>query len=161
MSKKFNELYLDLDGVMFDFDGHVKRLTGKYPHELNKREMWKRINSTPNFFYDLELLPRAMELYNYVKTLKNTHNVHTRILTGLPSGANAAEQKKRAVHDFIDLNLEVIVLPSKDKVLYSKPNAILIDDREAMTSPWSKAGGFAILHTSVDETLDILKGVFE
>lgn len=158
--KKFNELFLDLDGVMFDFDGGVKKITGKLPHELDKREMWKRINSTPNFFFNLDLLPRAMEMYRYIKTLEMTHDVKTRILTGLPSMTGSADQKRRAVAQYIDQDLEVIVLPSKNKVLHAKPNAILIDDREEMTSPWSRQGGFAILHRSVDETIEILKATF-
>lgn len=158
--KKFNEIFLDLDGVMFDFDGGVKRITGKFPHELDKREMWKRINSTRDFFFNLDLLPRAMEMYRYIKTLEMTHDVKTRILTGLPSMTGSADQKRRAVAQCIDQDLEVIVLPSKDKVLHAKPNAILIDDRDEMTSPWSRAGGFAILHRSVDETIEILKATF-
>ena len=158
--KKFNEIFLDLDGVMFDFDGGVKRITGKFPHELDKREMWKRINSTRDFFFNLDLLPRAMEMYRYIKTLEMTHDVKTRILTGLPSMTGSADQKRRAVAQYIDQDLEVIVLPSKNKVLHAKPNAILIDDREEMTSPWSRQGGFAILHRSVDETIEILKATF-
>lgn len=158
--KKINEIFLDLDGVMFDFDGGVKRITGKFPHELDKREMWKRINSTRDFFFNLDLLPRAMEMYRYIKTLEMTHDVKTRILTGLPSMTGSADQKRRAVAQYIDQDLEVIVLPSKNKVLHAKPNAILIDDREEMTSPWSRQGGFAILHRSVDETIEILKATF-
>lgn len=152
---KINSIWLDLDGVHADFEGGVKKLTGGFPHQIEKRQMWKAIAGSKTFFEDLDLLPDALELFNYVKAT----NVHVKVLTGLPSSNDGAGQKKRWVAKMLCDRIDVIVLPSKQKYLHAGPGKILIDDRIDMISAWCEAGGIGILHTNTESTILQLKAL--
>lgn len=149
------EIDLDLDGVFADFDGGILKITGKLPHELEKRDMWKAVARNKTFFEDLELLPDAMDLWNYVSKLPVT----LRVLTGLPTVNDGAGQKKRWVAKTLSDKIEVNVCRSKDKYLFAKPGRLLIDDRTKMVEPYRDAGGLAILHRSTVETIGHLQAL--
>jgi hypothetical protein len=153
---KIIEINLDLDGVMFDFVYGVQTLTGGWPHEIPKRDMWKAIAKHKTFFEDLLLLPDALELFSYVNAIPN---IKKRILTGLPTINDGANQKRRSVARHLCDKIEVIVLPSKDKKIHSGPGKVLIDDRQDMIGPWCEAGGIGILHTSAETSIAALKAL--
>lgn len=151
------KVWVDLDGVLVDFDRGVKDLTGYYPSEIKKKDMWDAIksakdeNGEPNFFRDLHWMPDGKELWN---TIKHFHPI---ILTGLPTKGNGKQQKQQWCKNHLGSNVPVIVVPSKDKHLFAKPNYILIDDRNDNIEAWRKAGGIGILHRSTKQTLEKLK----
>lgn len=151
---KYSEFFLDLDGVMANFDAGVKALTGGLPHEIHKRDMWKAIARHKTFFEDLELTHDALELYAF---LTGTGKPIT-ILTGLPTMNDGAEQKRRWVKKHFG-DVPCIVLPSKDKRLHAAPDRILIDDRHDMINGWLEAKGHAILHTSTESTIQQLSAI--
>jgi hypothetical protein len=151
MNYHFYQLFLDLDGVLADFDSGFFKMAGKKPHDLPKRDMWKAIAANKTFFEDLDLMPDGLELWNYVEK----HN--PKILTGLPTVNDGANQKKRWVAKTISQTTEVLVVASKEKFLHSGYGKILIDDRQDMITPWIAAGGIGILHTSTKNTIDILQ----
>jgi hypothetical protein len=152
---KIIEINLDLDGVHADFEKGVLVAAGGLPHEITKKEMWKAIGRSKTFFEDLDLMPDALELFQYVMST----GVPTRVLTGLPSMNDGAEQKKRWVAKMLSETIEVIVLPSKNKWHYSGEGKVLIDDRQDMITPWVQAGGIGILHRSAVETIGQLKAL--
>ena len=47
------KLFLDLDGVLVDFDAGVVRATGRPPHALDVRTMWSRLARARGFFEHL------------------------------------------------------------------------------------------------------------
>lgn len=151
------KIWVDLDGVLVAFDEGVKKLTGRYPSELKKKDMWNAIYSAkdkdgkPNFFRDLDWMPDGKELWNAVKPYNPT------ILTGLPTGGNGKQQKIEWCEKHLGPNVPVVVVPSKDKHLYAKPGYILIDDRNDNIEAWKKAGGIGILHRSTKQTLKELE----
>jgi hypothetical protein len=158
---KIVEIKFDLDGVMADFDGGVLKLTGALPHEIGKKEMWKAIARAKTFFEDLEFMPDAMELWNYVHDhpLVKSGKIKTGVLTGLPTMNDGANQKRRWVAKKINEHVPVIVLPSKEKRLHAAPGVVLIDDRNDMIGPFVEAGGIGILHRSAVETIGQLKAL--
>jgi hypothetical protein len=153
---KLTEIFIDLDGVHADFELGIKKITGKLPHELPKRDMWKAVAKAKTFFEDLELMPDAKELFEYVSNIPNTHR---RVLTGMPTVNDGAGQKRRWVAKHLCNKIEVIVLASKDKHLHSGEGKILIDDRQDMITAWQAAGGIGILHTSAKTTIIELKSL--
>lgn len=143
-------IYLDLDGVMAHFDNGVKRITGKLPHELRKRDMWMAVKNDKTFFENLEYMPDALELWDYLNSLKNINLV---ILTGLPGSNDGENQKRRWVAKMLSPTIDVIVLPSANKYLHSGPRKVLIDDMTRNIESWVDAGGHGILHTSAKSTI--------
>jgi hypothetical protein len=51
---------------------------------------------------------------------------------------------------------QLILRSAKHKKDFAEPNAILIDDRKDNIDGWIDAGGIGILHTSAEETIEIL-----
>jgi len=156
MKTPITRIYHDLDGVHADFEAGVKAITGGFPHQIEKRHMWKAINRKGDFFESLKPLSDSRELFEFTSTLK----VEQLVLTGMPTIKDGAGQKTRWAHRYLRDDLEVIVLPSKQKYLHAAPGRILIDDRIDMISAWSEAGGIGILHTSAESTIAQLKPFF-
>jgi hypothetical protein len=74
------KLFLDLDGVLADFDRGVETLLGRNPHELPPPRMWSALAKAPEFYGTLEMMHDAQRLWDFCKPFRPT------ILTGLPRG---------------------------------------------------------------------------
>ncbi len=146
-------IYLDMDGVIADFDGYFEHLFGVLPRQIPATERWKKVNSTPNYWADLPKIPEADTLINYLNKYGFT------ILTGVPvSGCEKAKNEKRIwLKNRYGIETDVICCFSRDKAKYCRLGDILIDDWSPNIERWIKAGGIGILHTSIENTLEQLK----
>ena len=95
------KLFLDLDGVLADFDAAILRLCGRHPDELPPQVMWGAVKAHPNFFGTLAMMKDAMLLWEHAKPYNPT------ILTGSPRGERyrlidtlRAGATKRIVQEF-------------------------------------------------------------
>ncbi|PGH53877.1 hypothetical protein CRT60_28990 [Azospirillum palustre] len=145
-------LFLDLDGVLADFDRGVVAVTGKRPEQLAMKEMWRALSRHADFFGTLEFMHDAQELWSFCAPHRPT------ILTGLPLGSWAPEQKTRWVARMLGADVPVITCMARDKARYATPDAILVDDRDKAREPWEAAGGRFILHrTAADSIAELAK----
>jgi hypothetical protein len=147
------QIFLDLDGVLADFDRGVLELTGKRPEELPPARMWSAIARHEDFFGTLALMEEAHRLWEFCAP----HG--PKILTGLPRGKWAAPQKHRWVAKMLGADVEVITCQSSHKYRWSGPGHLLVDDRASLQLPWEEAGGHFILHRSVEHTLEQLEAM--
>ncbi|WP_260482217.1 5' nucleotidase, NT5C type [Sphingomicrobium flavum] len=151
-------LFLDVDGVLADFDGGVRDLLGMGPDEYEARHgrgsFWKHLARADGFYANLDLLPGAMAMVDAVRHLQPT------LLTGLPMGDWAAPQKRRwADRHFPDL--KIITCMARDKWKYAAPGDVLVDDMVKARAPWKeRASGVFIHHRSPEETLAELSKYF-
>ena len=165
IAKEKYELFLDIDGVFADFEKGVEKLTGQ-PHEETKydtdpkykKAMWAAVNKYREeggeLWYELELLPDAMELWDYAKKYNPTFLT----ATGVTARAKTMEEKGRWLDEKFGKDIPRIMVPSAgDKHKHAKKNRILIDDKKKALDPWIKAGGIGILHTSASDTIKQLK----
>lgn len=152
-------IFCDLDGVMADFDKGVKQVTGKAPHEQPLGHMWKALARHGDFYYSLDFMPDANQLWSFIKP----HNPI--ILSGLPMGKWAPGQKKRWVGDNLGWDIPVVLGWARDKPqdamkylgAQSLEGCILVDDRKKALGPWEAAGGTFVLHTSAANSIRRLK----
>jgi hypothetical protein len=148
----FDGFFLDLDGVYADFDGRFFKLTGKWPYQVEKKQMWKIINADDRYFASLEMMEDAHHLWEYTKQFMPT------FLTGLPSKQGGKEQKENWVAEKFGSEWKVIVLPKRDKQLHSGPNRVLIDDTIVNIQQWTEKGGHGVHHRGdVWETIDYIE----
>ena len=149
------KLFLDLDGVLADFDHGVEEITGQRPDELSTKEMWKALAGHPDFFGTLEMMEDAQHLWDYCKPHDPT------ILTGLPRGDWAEDQKRRWVANMLGRDVEVITCWSREKHKWSGPGHVLVDDRRSIKEPWEQKGGVFILHRDAERTIEELEELIE
>jgi hypothetical protein len=147
------KLYLDLDGVLADFDAGVVALTGKRPGAQSARAMWRQIARAPAFFATLAFTRDGEELWAFCRPLRPT------ILTGLPMGGWAAPQKRRWVAAKLGADVPVITGMARDKPLHSGPGRVLVDDRPGPREGWERRGGVFILHEDARRTIAALRAL--
>jgi len=155
-------IFVDLDGVLANFFKGVKTLVPdyteeKYEHDKKyKNKVWDIINkhgqSGGELWYDLEMLPDAHELWNYIKPY------HPAILTASGTSVKSVgEQKRRWVKKHLGDPVVHVVERAQDKQKFAGKTHILIDDKRKALDPWISAGGVGILHTSAANTIKELK----
>ena len=145
------KLFLDLDGVLADFDRGVEAVTGKRPDQQHIRQMWKALAREPDFYGTLDMMHDAQVLWEFCGPYRPT------ILTGLPLGDWAPEQKRRWVAAMLGADVPVITCMTREKHRFSGPGHVLVDDRAGTRDPWEAAGGIFILHTQAARSIAELK----
>jgi hypothetical protein len=145
------KLFLDLDGVLADFDAGVHAVTGRRPEELPLKTMWAALSRAPAFFETLRFMVDAEALWAFCAP----H--HPTILTGLPLGKWAPEQKKRWVARMLGAHVPVITCMSREKPRWSGPGSVLVDDRESACEGWEKRGGIFVHHVSAEQSIAALR----
>lgn len=155
-------VYVDLDGVLADFDKYYEEQFGLKPTEsADEGEFWHRVNlyrakTHKGWFSLLPKMPDAKVLWNYLS--KNTNFIPL-TATGLTRDLSV-EEKTRWLYAYFGYTGPIFFVQSgKDKARFANPNAVLIDDRAKAIDPWITAGGIGILHKSAEETIKILAGL--
>ena len=160
-------IYLDMDGVLADFERGVKELCGMEPLSQNGKRrdpkqddlMWERIRETEHFYDRLELMPGAKEMFDRIR---EKYGDRCEILTGIPReerGIVTAEQDKRTwtrrmLSDTVKVNT---VLRKQKRDYCTGPESVLIDDREKTIREWRELGGTGILYVNAEETIKKLE----
>jgi hypothetical protein len=145
------KLFLDLDGVLADFDRGVEALLHRRPDQLPLGLMWATLAKAPEFYATLEMMADAQALWDFCKPFK------PKILTGLPRGTWAEPQKRKWVANMLGRDVEVITTMSRDKHKFSGRGHVLVDDRLKLREAWEAAGGAFIHHISAERTIEQLR----
>lgn len=148
------QLFLDLDGVLADFERGVletlKMPAHAYQERYGQGGFWKKLAAAPDFYNTLELMPDGMELMEAVR------HVDPIILTGLPIGKWAEPQKRAWVERHFP-GVEVITTQARYKSKYCSPGDVLVDDRDQYAEAWEAAGGIFIHHTDTASSIKALR----
>jgi hypothetical protein len=165
------DLYLDLDGVLADFDAGLRRLGHATDPGMNrsreemdtdararKDALYAAIAGTP-FFRELPPTPDAHRLWTAVRHLDPV------ILTAVPRFDDPAHFAEAGDHKhaWVCATFEPIprtrfvATTSRDKPRFMNPASprpqVLIDDRSKNVEAWRAAGGIGVLHTTAADSL--------
>ena len=152
-------LYVDMDGVVADFDDFIKDYYPELPH---KERFSKAVLEEQVFeiLADQEgglLLMETLDHLSYQLKDKITINFLTSVGTKDPDlGTIVSEQKQKWLTNHGYTYKPLFVTEKKYKAKYAHDKAILIDDRPGCVEPFREAGGRAILHKYPDETISAL-----
>jgi len=156
---KITKIYLDMDGVIADFDRRYKERYKMLPREADDNKEFEKFFTkfiADGEFATLDLMPDAMELIDFLRTLK----VPTEILSSSASEKRDPEIRPQKLEWLKKNSIEFnpIIVPGKrHKKDYSNPNTLLIDDTSVNIDQWRREGGIGILHTDTLTTINILK----
>lgn len=154
------QLFIDLDGVLVDFNFGVREIFDRAPEQLSPSQLWSTLARTTDYYATLPWTDDGKDLWEAVKNLSPT------ILTGLPRGKWAEPQKRAWCRRELGADVPVITCMSRDKHLQAKAaaqmncTALLVDDRASLAEQWELAGGIFITHTSASQSIQKLSQYF-
>lgn len=150
------KIYLDMDGVLTDFEKRYNELFGIKPEEVTARtaHFWRNFEPfiEGGNFRTLDKHPHADQLLQFVHEMR----VPVEILTS--SGGDKHHERVSAdkiewlCNNGIPYKANIVPGGSK-KALLAQPWHILVDDTLHVVEKYRVAGGTAILHYDIDETL--------
>jgi hypothetical protein len=154
---KLSVIYLDMDGVVANFEKRYAELFGEVPERDRKKDFWGNFGKfiLGSNFATLELMPGAMDLVNFLRKAP----VPTHILSSSASleTHDAISKQKLVWLQTHGITFTPIFVPGKKhKKEYAKPDALIIDDTISVIDDWRGAGGHAIWHKDVPSTLAML-----
>lgn len=143
-------IWLDMDGVVADFDTHYFNLSGSRPTRWPDPETvnWKLVNSVPDFYRTMPLMPGAHDLFRYAVS-----TAYTAFLTGAPRSVATTEKQKREWGGEQFGDTHIVCCPSREKYQFCAPGDVLVDDYLKYRVDWERAGGIFIHHTSADDSI--------
>jgi nicotinic acid mononucleotide adenylyltransferase len=148
------KIYVDMDGVIVDFDGGYEKLTGITTKEADKKGpefFWKPISKAgAKWWITLKWMSDGKQLWDYVKKYNPE-------LLSAPSREEASRLGKRVWVKRELPGVKLILKSADKKQEFASSNSILIDDREKNIEQWKNAGGIGILHTDAASTIKQLK----
>lgn len=148
------DLFLDLDGVLADFDAHYEALSGIRPDRARDNVDWRMVDAAGDFYLHIPPMADMEQLWSGTARWRPT------ILTGVPSSVPAAAAHKRAwVRRHLGAHVPIVCCRSREKCLYCRPGAVLVDDWDKYRHLWLAAGGAFILHTSAADSLRQLEAL--
>lgn len=163
-----NTIYLDMDGVVADFDtaaeqflGIPRRVDYVQGHYKLSREEWARLKTQPRFYRTLPLMPQAHELVSVARQYRDRLGWQLKFLTAVPKDDDvpwAFYDKVLWAQDHWP-DIPVFFGPhSTDKWRHCRGGDILVDDREDNCSAWSAAGGWAfhVVHRNIEPAIRAL-----
>jgi len=148
-------VYVDMDGVISDFDGEKAKWKGSY------NKFFQHMIDTHGFA-SLEMLP-CNKLMNRLQEIREVHGAEIKILSsyGRPDNLSVRDDKAKWLASFPFTFDEVIFVPGKAyKREYATKDSLLIDDTPSNVFDFLDAGGLAVLHKSEDETVTYLDKIF-
>jgi len=149
------QIFVDMDGVLADFDRHYEAYFGQPPPDDVD---WGLIRKIPNFYANLPPMPDMAELWRFLEPYKPI------VLTGVPNNNNvpgAADEKRAWGRRHLGAHVEVRCCRSKDKCLHAAPGDVLIDDWDRYRHLWLAKGGRWITHWSAAETIAELRTILK
>jgi len=158
------KIYVDMDGVIADFDLRFKQVTGLTPDEFESKhgleKFWEviDIDNKVKFWVGIPLMNGAKDLIDYVK------NYDYELLTA-PSRQKSSMLGKRL---WVKKNVGSL-FPSTPKINFRQAENkskikkeltnqdILIDDKKSTIDSWNAKGGTGILYVSAEQAISRLK----
>lgn len=149
-----NTFYLDMDGVVADWDTAASQFLGRptrgadpRTHYKNTPEEWQRIKTQSRFYRDLPLMPRCSELVDLARRYRDGLGWKLLFLTAVPKDDDVPwayyDKVLWAQIHFPDIPVH-FGPHSWDKAKHCTQGDMLVDDRPDNCSQWIESGGLAV-----------------
>jgi len=144
-------LYLDMDGVLCDFDTPYAEIQS----DLEDKDKFRFVVEQHEIFKKLKAMPDALQMLLHLATLKH---IHIEMLTSVGTFDETLGHKIKLQKAYW---LERNNIPHKpnfvrcreEKAEYANKHTILIDDHLECVEPFRNAGGHAIHHINAKTTI--------
>jgi len=145
------QVFVDMDGVLADFDAHHETVFGFRPDKITDNVDWSVVRAVGDFYLNIPPMKDFHVLWDHVAPYNPI------ILTGIPDNVPEVAGNKTAwARKNIGDHVEVRCCRSRDKSLHADFGDILIDDWEKYMHLWIGVGGVWVTHTSALESVERL-----
>ena len=156
-----DEVYLDMDGVLTDFDHQVDYYNArKEGGGIN----WDKVHKIgASFWSSMPWLLDGHKLYNDVLDLQKQYNFKLGILSAIFSNSGKRGKRYWLEQNCPEINSENIIICDRSfhKIQYAKPNRILIDDTVLNCNDFVNNNSHAILFTTYKEATHKLEEILK
>ena len=156
--KNLPRIYLDMDGVLFDFVKALETTTKMSITQwmkLDRKKRWDPVIANKTFWSDGPWLSEGKKLFNFVKKY-NPHILSAYVEHAFDPNCIPGKTKWAMKNTGIPRSRINLVMRSQKKT-YASPGSILIDDYEKNTKEFSAAGGTGITFKTANQTISELK----
>jgi len=139
-------IYIDMDGVVSDFEQSIINIFGeKYSNKIAS-EFWKTKCVEAEAFRLMPPIPEGIEM---VQQIAAENDICFMTSTGgMPHHIDIAKQKLDWLHNHgLGGHPVAFCMNTRGKGQFAQPHAILIDDRQKVCDAWEEGGGNALLFT--------------
>lgn len=154
------KIYLDMDGVITDWNKQFESISGGVSSEEFDKEHGEGTslqlsqNASPEFYANMEWTPDGKMLYNFLKYFDCEILSHANRMN---SEDNRVLDGKNTWLKNNNISIPQNLVPNReDKQKFSNATSILIDDRSDNIQEFISAGGIGILHTDSETTMNKL-----
>ncbi len=152
------QIYVDMDGVLTDFDASFKKVDGRPTTEVEKEgdpAFWEHVKKGGlEFWSEMPWMKSGKKLWNFVKPYKPI------ILSSPAEHSDSPKGKKIWIKRELG-NVKLILKRANEKHEFSGENKILIDDLTKNIARWKSAGGIGILFKSAEQVIKELKKIIK
>lgn len=166
-------VYVDMDGVLTDFERRYRELFGEDPKETRDKKNGNKGQYSKNWhdfvqgnnFATLDWHPGGREIVEQLEFIESFYNVEIKVLTssgGTDRHNEVAKQKLKWI-DTQFIAWPTIVVPGRRyKQLFANKDSFIIDDTPDVIEKFVANKGNGVLHAGdVGYTLHILKGFLD
>ena len=140
-------LFVDLDGVLADFDSHHEVMFGVRSSLTLGNIDWDAVHACGDFYQDMPPMVDFSRLWAFIEQFEPV------VLTGI---STPAENKRAWVRRNVGTDVEVRCAQASEKYKQARPGDVLIDDWEKYRDLWLATGGRWITHRTAGKTIDEL-----
>ena len=153
-------IFIDMDGVLADFNTGVETLTGDpFPNnEVGRNDYDARKEELTNkrLFRKLPPMEDMHDLVAYVRHTRLPWEILT--AAGVINRELVVYDKNEWIREFVSPSVVVTcTMTGSQKGMFAFEGSVLIDDRPKNIEAWEANGGIGILHTSAAATIKELK----
>ena len=167
--EKQSTFYLDMDGVVADFDAAAEAALGieRRPQPINghyklTRAEWAILIQNQRLYRDLPLMHRADELVDLARQYRDRLGWQLLFLTAVPKENDCpwafSDKVQWARERFPDIAVHFGPY-SIDKYRHCRPGDILVDDRTDNCGSWRDAHGYAVQvkNRNLADAIDLIR----
>lgn len=165
---QIKKIYIDMDGVLSDFDKGAKELCGLEPRyqsvvigTAEDAAWWAKVRAVDHFYDKLDLITGSKEMFD---ELYGKYGDAVEILSAIPKPhrgiVSAKEDKINWVRRLLSEDVVINIVFREEKAGFcTGKDCILIDDYDKNIKEWEFMGGTGILFINANDVISSIENL--